>query len=133
MAFGSALVSPVPGIPARVDYGIFGAIDTNIGTVAWTIHVPQPAVSGVAVGGDLVFFGEGNGLFVAANVATGQILWTFDGTSIHHGGGANAQPSIYVSNGREFIVNAFGGNNGDRSANINSPLGDAIVAFSLEP
>jgi hypothetical protein len=33
-------------------------------------------------------------------------------------------------NGREFIANAFGGNEEDRDIE-GSPLGDAIVAFAL--
>jgi hypothetical protein len=36
-------------------------------------------------------------------------LWTFDGTSIPHGGGAHAAPIAYQTGGTEFIANAFGG------------------------
>ena len=58
------------------------------------------------------------------------MLWTFAGTSIRHGGGANAAPIAYMVNGRELIANAFGGNEDDRDIE-GSPLGDVIVAFAL--
>jgi outer membrane protein assembly factor BamB len=83
------------------------------------------------VAGDLVFFGESNGRFHAVNAATGQMLFTFDGTSVEHGGGANANPTAYVTGGQEFVVNAFGGNAADRD--FGSPVGDALIAFFLPP
>lgn len=55
----------------------------------------QPAKSGVLVAGDLVFFGEGNGKFHAVNAATGQMLFTFDGTTVPNGGGAEAGIELY--------------------------------------
>ena len=82
------------------------------------------------VAGDLAFFGEGNGKFHAANAANGNVLFTFDGTSVPHGGGAQAAPVAYVVNGKELIVNGFGGNFPDRQFAPN-PIGDAIIAFSL--
>jgi hypothetical protein len=57
---GSGFEEEVPGVTA---FGIFGATDTATGTTAWTINVDQSAKSGVLVAGDLVFFGEANGLF----------------------------------------------------------------------
>jgi quinohemoprotein ethanol dehydrogenase len=126
--FGSESEGVVPGV---TDYGIFGATDTATGNVIWTIQVPQPAKSGMLVAGDLAFFGEGNGKFHGVNAATGQMLWTFDGTTIRHGGGAQAAPIAYVLDGREYIVNAFGGNVEDRDSYPPNPVGDAIVAFAL--
>jgi outer membrane protein assembly factor BamB len=118
----------VPGVKA---YGIFGATDTTTGKVAWKMTVDQPAKSGLLVAGDLLFFGEGNGKFHAVNAATGAMLWSFDGTSMSGGGGANAEPVAYVVNGREFIVNAFGGNVPDAEHFPPNPVGDAIIAFAL--
>jgi glucose dehydrogenase len=78
------------------------------------------------VGGDLVFFGDSNGLFHAADAKTGEILWTFDSSTVPNAGGATASPAIYVVNGREYVVYGFGGNPGE------SPiLGDAVIAFAL--
>jgi hypothetical protein len=82
------------------------------------------------VAGDLVFFGEGNGKFHAVDAATGKMLFTFDGTSVPNGSGAQAAPVAYVVGGKEFVVNAFGGNVPDRQFAPN-PVGDAIIAFSI--
>jgi outer membrane protein assembly factor BamB len=125
---GSAFEEKVPGVTR---FGLFGATDTATGKVIWKIKVDQPAKSGLLIAGNLVFFGEGNGKFHAVNASTGDILWTFDETSIASGGGAQAAPAAYVVNGREFIVNAFGGNAADREDFPPNPVGDAVVAFSL--
>jgi glucose dehydrogenase len=82
--------------------------------------------SGVSVAGDLVFFGESNGLFHAADAKTGNILWTFDSSTVPGAGGANASPAIYVVGGREYVVYGFGGNPGESPT-----LGDAVIAFAL--
>ena len=96
----------------------------------WKINVAQPANSGMLVAGDLAFFGEGNGKFHAVDAATGKILFTFDGTTVHNGGGAQGPPVAYVVKGKEFIVNDFGGSANDRQFAPN-PVGDAVIAFSL--
>lgn len=122
----------VPWIPGVKYFGQFDAIDTRTGKMAWKIQVPQLALSGVSVAGDLVFFGEENGKFHAANAATGNVLWTFDGTTLPHGGGSTSAPAVYTAHGREFVVNAFGGNAPDRMERKQTdPPGDAIVAFAL--
>jgi quinohemoprotein ethanol dehydrogenase len=125
----SGIGSAFGDLPAAQNHGIFGATDTTTGRVVWKTTVPQPAKSGLVVAGDLVFFGESNGRFDGADARTGAMLWSFDGTSLPNGGGANAAPIAYVAGGREFVVNAFGGNAADRS--FGSPVGDAIVAFAL--
>ena len=125
---GSKFAEKIPGV---TDFGIFGATDTISGKVVWKIRVAQPAKSGVLVAGDLMFFGEGNGKFHAVNARTGAVLFTFDGTDVPHGGGAQAAPIAYVADGKEFIVNAFGGNVADAQFAPN-PIGDAIVAFALQ-
>lgn len=124
---GSSFAEVIPGV---TDFGIFGATDSTTGKVVWKINVPQPAKSGMLVAGDVVFFGEGNGKFNGVDASTGKILFTFNGTSIPNGGGAQAAPVAYVVKGKEFIVNAFGGNVPDRQFAPN-PVGDAIIAFSL--
>jgi quinohemoprotein ethanol dehydrogenase len=124
---GSSFDEIIPGV---TDFGIFGATDSTTGKVVWKINVAQPAKSGMLVAGELVFFGEDNGKFHAVNAATGKILFTFDGTSVPDGGGAQAAPVAYLVKGKEFIVNAFGGNVPDRQFAPN-PVGDAVIAFSL--
>ena len=132
---GSTFVNRVPG---SHPFGIFGATNTRTGRIAWRIEVPLPAKSGVTVAGDLVFFGEGNGKFHAADAATGRILFTFDParSRIPNVGGAAASPVVYITEGREFIAYAFGGNVPDRNnfdfVDPNSgKVGDAIIAFAL--
>jgi outer membrane protein assembly factor BamB len=83
------------------NFGLYGATDTTTGKVVWKIKIAQPAKSGVLIAGDLVFFGEGNGKFHAVDAATGKMLFTFDGTSIKDGGGAQAAPVAYVVKGRD--------------------------------
>jgi len=139
LRLGSTFINRVPGTKP---FGLFGATDTRTGKVVWKVRVPQPTKSGMLVAGDLVFFGEGNGKFHAADAKTGQILFTFDGpANIPNAGGAAASPIAYMAKGREFIVNAFGGNVPDRNnftgncsgvgRECDNPVGDAIIAFSL--
>ncbi len=137
---GSTFINHVPG--AR-PFGLYGATDTRTGKVVWKIRVPQPAKSGVLVAGDVVFFGEGNGTFDAADARTGEMLFAFDAPSkITNAGGAAAGPMAYLADGREFVVNAFGGNVPDRSITANgnclggghtcdNPVGDTFIAFAL--
>src|SRR5229473_2107960 len=137
---GSTFFNHVPGAKA---FGLYGATDTRTGKVVWKIRLPQPAKSGVLVAGDVVFFGEGNGKFDAADAKTGKMLFTFDApANIANAGGAAAGPIAYVADGREFIVNAFGGNVPDRSVTADggclggghtcdNPVGDAFIAFAL--
>jgi PQQ-dependent dehydrogenase (methanol/ethanol family) len=135
---GSTFTNRVPG---SHPFGLFGATDATTGKIVWKIEVPIPAKSGVTVAGDLVFFGEGNGKFHAADAETGRILFTFDPrrSRIRNVGGAAASPSAYVVDGREFVAYAFGGNVPDRNnfANLDGQnpdsgkVGDAIIAFAL--
>jgi len=147
---GSTFFNHVPG--AR-PFGVYGATDTRTGKVVWKIRIAQPAKSGVLVAGDLVFFGEGNGKFRAVDARKGEILFTYDGPQDpkqRNVGGAQANPVAYLAEGREFIVNAFGGNVPDRSITLGgnclgiepgqtlrdlstcvNPVGDAFIAFAL--
>jgi quinohemoprotein ethanol dehydrogenase len=110
-----------------VSHGVYGAVNTATGTVAWTIPIltTQPN-SGVSVAGDLVFFGDSTGLFYAASAATGEILWVFDAATVPNAGGGNGGPAIYEVEGVEYVVYGFGGNPG-----TSFQLGDAVIAFAL--
>ena len=137
---GSTFINHVPGAKP---FGLYGATDTRTGKVVWKIRIPQPAKSGVLVAGEVVFFGEGNGTFDAADARSGKMLFSFHAPSkISNAGGAAAGPMAYLVDGREFVVNAFGGNVPDRSVTSNgdclgggnlcdNPVGDAYVAFAL--
>jgi alcohol dehydrogenase (cytochrome c) len=125
---GSTL-SDRPSYPEGEHYGLFDAIDTTTGKMAWQIRVPERAVSGMTVVGDLVFFGESNGKFNAVDAATGNVLWSHKPTE-PNAGGANGSPAVYMIDGREYVVMAFGGNTQVRSGQ-NSPTGDAVIAYAL--
>jgi alcohol dehydrogenase (cytochrome c) len=125
--FGSSAEEPPPGVHP---YSILGATNTNTGKVRWSIQAANLNAASMAVGGNLLFYGENNGMFHAVDAATGATRWSFDGTSVANGGGASAPPSIYVANGREYVVEAFGGNRNDRSKTA-SPVGDTVIAFAL--
>ena len=113
-------------IPGDTHHGVYGAVDTLTGKVAWKFPVTYAPDSGVTIAGDLAFFGDSTGLFYAADARTGKILWTFDSSTVPNAGGANGSPAIYVVNGREYVVYGFGGNPGE------SPIpGDAVIAFAL--
>jgi len=113
-----------PGVP----HGVYGAVNTLTGKVAWTIPVLSVIPdSGVSVAGDLVFMGDGTGLFYAASAATGEILWVFDALTVPNAGSATAAAAIYEIKGVEYVVYGFGGNPGFGGL-IN---GDAVIAFAL--
>jgi len=110
-----------------VDHGVYGALNTVTGKVAWTIPTLTTSPgSSVTVAGDLVFFGDSTGLFYAASAATGEILWVFDAWTVPGGVGANAGAAVYEVNGVEYVIYGFGGEPGESFA-----LGDAVVAFAL--
>jgi quinohemoprotein ethanol dehydrogenase len=114
-------------VPPGVNYGVYGAVNTVTGQVAWTIPILTTSPgSGMTVAGDLVFFGDGTGLFYAASAATGEILWVFDASTVPYGGGANASAAVYEVDGVEYVVYGFGGEPGSSFV-----LGDAVVAFAL--
>ena len=109
-----------------VHHGVYGAINTVTGQVAWTIPIITTTPgSGMTVAGDLVFFGDSSGLFYAASAKTGEILWVYDASIEANTGGGDASPAIYEVGGVEYVVYPFGGN----PATI-STLGDAVIAFA---
>ena len=81
----------------------------------------------MTVAGDLVFFGDGTGLFYAASAATGEILWVFDAATVPNAGGATASAAVYEVGGVEYVVYGFGGDPGFGSFE----QGDAVIAFAL--
>ncbi len=124
---GSSEEAPIPGAQL---YTTIGATNANTGRIAWSQRIPQVNSVHMAVAGDVLFYGTDDGVFHGVNSKTGTQLWSFDGTTVPNGGGAAAPPSVYVTNGREYVVEAFGGNYNDRFSS-KSPVGDAVVAFTL--
>jgi outer membrane protein assembly factor BamB len=112
--------------------GSLSAYDATTGKIAWRIKPPYKALSGMVVAGNLVFFGQSNGRFEAVDARTGRVVWSYM-ADMPNMGGADGSPAVYVINGREYVVMAFGGNR-RQCADYNSAtslLGDALVAFAL--
>jgi quinohemoprotein ethanol dehydrogenase len=127
---GGSAINQATGVP----HGVYGAINLSTGKVAWTVPIlTSVPSSGVAVGGDLVFFADAEGLFYGVNAATGEILWVFDALSVPGGGGGGAAPAIYEYGGVEYVVYFFGGNPfiQTNTADTYTPSGDAVIAFAL--
>jgi quinohemoprotein ethanol dehydrogenase len=121
--FCATVFGPVQG----VNHGVYGAVNTLTGKVAWTVPTTTTEPnSGVSVAGDLVFFGDNTGLFYAASAATGEILWVFDAWTVPNATGGDASAAIYEINGVEYVAYGFGGEPGQ-----SFELGDAVIAFAL--
>jgi quinohemoprotein ethanol dehydrogenase len=118
--------SVLPGLTG-VSHGVYGAVNPSTGKIGWTIPIlTTHPDSGMTVAGDLVFFGDSTNLFYAANAATGQILWVFNGDSVPGAAGGNASAAVYEMNGVEYVVYGFGGEPGN-----SYDLGDAVISFAL--
>jgi len=90
------------------------AIDIQTGKTAWEI----PDIGGgilasglMATAGGLVFYGDGNGAFIAADAKNGKLLWHFNS-----GQSWKAGPMTYTVDGKQYIGMA---------------AGSTILAFSL--
>jgi quinoprotein glucose dehydrogenase len=135
---GESIFLDPDGYPAITPpWGTLNAIDLNEGTIRWKIpfgEIPELAAKGltntgsdnyggpVVTASGLVFIGATNfdKKFRAFDKLTGTLLWE---TTLPAAG--NATPSIYMRNGRQYIVIACGG--GKNGA----PSGSSIVAFAL--
>ena len=110
-------------IPGEQQSGNVVAVNTATGKIAWTAKTEQPMIGGaLATAGDLVFAGEGNGLFKAYDARSGKVLWSFQ-----CGAGVNSAPMAFQVNGKPYIAVAAGGN-----FQLKYKLGDSIFVFGLE-
>lgn len=123
--------------PITPPWGTLNAIDLNKGEIRWTIpfgEYPKLAAQGVTNTGSDNYGGAivtENGLlligattydkkFRAFDKVTGKLLWE---TGLPASG--NATPSLYMVNGREYLVIACGGGKNDAES------GGTYVAFAL--
>jgi alcohol dehydrogenase (cytochrome c) len=101
---GSERTAPNPR-PQRV----LKAVDYQTGATKWEIVQPGAADSWggtLSTATGLVFFEEEMGSFVAADAATGKVLWTFQANTPNW----HASPMAYQFDGKEYIAIVSGGN-----------------------
>ena len=109
-------------IATEKQWGRLSAVNIDTGKVAWKVDTDQPLMGGVlATGGNLVFTGEGNGMFNAYDAASGKKLWSFN-----CGAGANAPAVSYTVNGKQYIAVGAGGN-----SQLDFKRGNSIFVFAL--
>lgn len=126
------LTSPL-GIPCNAPpWNVLSAVDLASGTIKWQVSLGEkafglirglPGIGGpIVTAGGLVFIGASMDHYLRAfDTATGKELWR---AKLPAGG--EATPMSYVAGGRQFVVIAAGGH-----FRMDTPLGDAIVAFAL--
>ncbi len=109
-------------IATEKQWGRLAAVNVDTGKMEWKFDTEQPLIGGVlATGGNLVFNGEGNGLFRAFNASNGKMLWEFQ-----CGAGVNAPPVSYTVGGKQYIAVAAGGN-----TQLDFKRGNSVVVFAL--
>ena len=103
------------GVPGDAENGkSLKAIDIQTGRTAWEIADIGGGILGsglMATAGGLIFYGDGNGAFVAADAKNGKLLWHFNA-----GVSSKASPMTYSIDGTQYIAVA---------------AGSAIIAFSV--
>ena len=109
-------------IPSEKQWGRVSAVNIDTGKVAWKYDTEQPLIGGgLATGGGLFFFGEGNGLFKALDSKTGKLLWSFQ-----CGAGANAMPVSYMIGQKQYVAMGCGGN-----TQLDFKRGNSVFVYAL--
>jgi alcohol dehydrogenase (cytochrome c) len=109
-------------VEGEQQWGRVAAVNVDTGQIAWKFDTEQPLIGGtLATAGDLVFHGEGNGLFRALDARNGKLLWQYQ-----CGAGANAMPVSYSIKDRQYIAMGCGGN-----AQLEFKRGNTMVVFAL--
>jgi quinohemoprotein ethanol dehydrogenase len=122
--------------PGAVAHGVFGAINTLTGKVAWSIPMLTTVPSsGMTAAGDLVFFADPSGLVYAASASRGEILWVFDALTVPGASGADSTgPAVYEVGGVEYVAIEMAGSSlGGLGGGAQGPSGNALIAFALPP
>ncbi|WP_232834428.1 pyrroloquinoline quinone-dependent dehydrogenase [Rhodoferax ferrireducens] len=109
-------------IEGEKQWGRVAAVNVDTGKMAWKFDTEQPLIGGaLATAGDLVFYGEGNGLFRALHAKTGKLLWEYN-----CGAGANAMPVSYSVKGQQYVAMGCGGN-----TQLDFKRGNSMTVFAL--
>jgi glucose dehydrogenase len=130
--FGQLNGGPVQGNKVVKPQGFLVAMNLHSNRVAWRVKFPKGDMcySGTATtAGGLVFVGRTNGYLEAYNAHNGQLVWK----SPYLGGGANAAPMTYMSDGKQY-VSVYAGGNGllsFGSPGFKPDVGVSLVTFKL--
>ena len=109
-------------IAAEKQWGRLVAVNLDTGKIAWKFDTEQPLIGGVlATAGNLVFNGEGNGLFRAFDATSGKKLWEYQA-----GAGVNAPAVSYSVGGKQYVAVAAGGN-----TQLDFKRGNSVIVFAL--
>lgn len=109
-------------IASEKQWGRLAAVNLDTGKLAWKFDTDEPLIGGVlATAGDLVFNGEGNGLFRAFNASNGKLLWQYQ-----CGAGVNAPAVSYTVGGKQYVAVAAGGN-----TQLDFKRGNSVIVFAL--
>ena len=111
---GGTRHAPVDGGAGGPPGKALKAIDIQTGKTAWEISDVGGGILGsglMVTAGDLIFYGDGSGAFVAASARDGKLLWYFN-----TGQSWKAGPMTYTVDGNQYIGVA---------------AGSTILAFSL--
>jgi PQQ-dependent dehydrogenase (methanol/ethanol family) len=109
-------------IPGEKQWGRLAAVNIDTGKMVWKFDTEQPLIGGVlATAGNLVFNGEGNGLFRAFDAKSGKKLWEYQA-----GAGVNAPAVSYMVGKKQYIAVAAGGN-----TQLDFKRGNSVVVFAL--
>ena len=108
--------------PGEKQWGRLAAVNIDTGKMAWKFDTEQPLIGGVlATAGNLVFNGEGNGLFRAFDARDGKKLWEYQ-----CGAGVNAPAVSYSVGGKQYVAVAAGGN-----TQLDFKRGNTVIVFAL--
>ncbi len=104
--------------------GMVSAIDPTTNRIVWQRRLPFQCGGGsglLSTATGLVFHGQSDGLLVAHDATTGDVLWEFQ-----TGAGADAPVSTYEVNGEQYVAILAGGNQ-----YMGTASGDNLWAFKL--
>ena len=109
-------------VASEKQWGRLAAVNIDTGKMAWKFDTEQPLIGGVlATAGNLVFNGEGNGLFRAFDASNGKMLWEYQ-----CGAGVNAPAVSYTVGGKQYVAVAAGGN-----TQLDFKRGNTVIVFAL--
>nr|WP_294503997.1 PQQ-dependent dehydrogenase, methanol/ethanol family [uncultured Rhodopila sp.] len=121
-----------PDQPVRIT-GSVTAIDVTTGKEVGKHETPFPMLGGLLTTPDLVFYGQPDGKVAALDAKTLQELWSFN-----TGGGVNAPPMTFTSDGKQYVAILVGQGGAWDKWFIEStpelkgmPPGSSLYVFSL--